>query len=130
MAAKLVHFEVPAKDAQRAKKFYASLFAWKFEDSNIPGVEYYMTKAGGDPGGAINPMDQKQRILVYFDTEDIDASVRRVRELGGKADEKMPIPGDGWFSNCSDTEGNEFGLYKHDPTAQMPQAATATEARS
>ena len=29
----------------------------------------------------------------------------------------MPVPGMGWFSTCRDTQGNEFGLWQHDPSA-------------
>jgi len=26
----------------------------------------------------------------------------------------------GWFATCTDTEGNEFGLWQTDPNAAMP----------
>ena len=29
----------------------------------------------------------------------------------------MPVPGMGWFALCSDTEGNDFGLWQTDPGA-------------
>jgi len=29
----------------------------------------------------------------------------------------MPVPTMGWFATCSDTEGNEFGLWQTDPNA-------------
>jgi predicted enzyme related to lactoylglutathione lyase len=34
----------------------------------------------------------------------------------------MPVPGMGWFSLCTDTEGNDFGLWQTDPNASMPEA--------
>jgi predicted enzyme related to lactoylglutathione lyase len=37
-----------------------------------------------------------------------------VRELGGTADDKQPIPSIGWYSHCMDTEGNTFGLFQSD----------------
>ena len=43
-----------------------------------------------------------------------------MKELGGEADEAMPVPGMGWFSLCKDTEGNEFGLWQTDPNAPTP----------
>ena len=122
MPAKIVHFEIPAKDATRAKKFYGSLFGWSFKDAQMPGMEYYLTE-GTEPGGAISPVQDGQKgVVVYFDTEDIDASVRKVRELGGKADDSQPIPGVGYFAACTDLDGNPFSLYKDDPTAKMEQA--------
>lgn len=118
MAGNIVHFEVNAKDANRAKKFYGSLLGWKFKDSEIPGIEYYLID-GANPGGAINPMQQEPGLVVYFDTDDIDASIGRVRELGGKSDDKQPIPGQGWFAACVDSEGNKFSLYQNDPSVTM-----------
>jgi predicted enzyme related to lactoylglutathione lyase len=26
----------------------------------------------------------------------------------------------GWFSTCKDPQGNEFGLWQNDPSAEMP----------
>jgi predicted enzyme related to lactoylglutathione lyase len=37
-----------------------------------------------------------------------------VGELGGRAGEKQPIPHVGFFAHCSDTEGNDFGLFQSD----------------
>jgi predicted enzyme related to lactoylglutathione lyase len=31
----------------------------------------------------------------------------------------MPVPSMGWFATCKDTEGNDFGLWQHDPSASM-----------
>ena len=115
MAGNLVHFELNAKDANRAKRFYTSLFGWKFKDSEIPGIEYYVID-GANPGGAINPMQADPGPVVYFDTDDIDASIGKVRDLGGKSDDKQAIPGQGWFAACVDTEGNNFSLFQNDPS--------------
>ncbi|HEV8536923.1 MAG TPA: VOC family protein [Candidatus Limnocylindria bacterium] len=127
MTGKLVHFELLAKDPARAKRFYSSLFGWKFKDSDIPGVEYYVIE-GAEPGGALNPNQDTPGSVVYFDTDDIDASIKKIRELGGKGDEKLPIPGQGWFAGCTDTEGNNFSLFQNDPTVTME--TTEQEARA
>jgi predicted enzyme related to lactoylglutathione lyase len=55
-----------------------------------------------------------------LDTDDIDASVARVRELGGQADDKQPIPHVGWFARCTDTEGNPFSFFQSDESAAPP----------
>ena len=118
MAGNIVHFELNAKDANRAKRFYTSLFGWKFKDSDIPGIEYYLID-GANPGGAVNPMQQDAGPVVYFDTDDIDASIGKVRDLGGKSDDKQAIPGQGWFAACVDTEGNKFSLFQNDPSVTV-----------
>ncbi|HEV8469896.1 MAG TPA: VOC family protein [Candidatus Limnocylindria bacterium] len=129
MAGKIVHFEMNAKDAARAKRFYTAIFGWKYKDSEIPGVEYYLID-GIEPGGAINPLQTEPGPVVYFDTDDIDASIRKVREAGGKADEKLPIPFQGWFAGCTDTEGNRFSLFQNDPSVTMETEQQQQSARA
>jgi predicted enzyme related to lactoylglutathione lyase len=122
MAGKLVHFEMPVKDADGAKKFYAGLFGWEFGDSAMPGIEYYMVQTGEDQGGAVYPSESgEQGPIVYFDTDDIDASIAKTRELGGEAEDKQSIPGIGWFTRCKDPEGTPFSLYQSDENAPPPQ---------
>jgi uncharacterized protein len=115
MPGKLVHFELPAQDATRARDFWSGLFGWEFSDSGVTGLDYFMVRTGEDQGGAVYTSDGSIRgPVVYFDTDDIDASLRMLRELGGDGDEKQPIPGVGWFARCRDTEGNEFSLFQSD----------------
>jgi uncharacterized protein len=129
LAGNIVHFEINAKDTTRAKNFYGKLFGWKYKDSDIPGIEYYLVD-GVNPGGAINPNQNEAGPVVYFDTDDIDASIGKVRELGGKADDKQPIPSQGWFAGCVDTEGNKFSLYQNDPSVTMETQHQHQEARA
>jgi predicted enzyme related to lactoylglutathione lyase len=123
----VVHVEMPAKDGKRARKFYTSLLNWEFKDAGVQDMDYFMTE-GAEPVVAIWTEPGKKGPIVYFDTPDIDAAIRKTRELGGKADEKMPVPGQGWFSACTDTEGNEFSLWQRDPAAPVyePQQTEAT----
>jgi predicted enzyme related to lactoylglutathione lyase len=114
MAGKLVHFEIPAGDATRAKGFWSGVFGWEFGESAMPDMEYSMVRTGEDQGGAVMSSEGPFRLVVYFDTDDIDASIAKVREHGGKADDKLPIPYVGWFTACTDTEGNAFSLFQSD----------------
>ena len=116
MAGKLVHFEIPAQDDARATRFYGDLFGWEWNTAEMaPGFNYHMVQLGDEMGGAVyRSPDGLSGPIVYFDTDDLDASVGRVRELGGEAEEKQPIPGVGWFARCTDTEGNPFSLFQSD----------------
>jgi uncharacterized protein len=107
-AGKVVWFELPAEDTARARRFYGELFGWQFEAFDGP-VEYHMTSDGG---GAIQPAEGRKGPIVYFGTNDIGASITRVRELGGEASGAEEIPGVGRYSTCIDSEGNPFGLYQ------------------
>jgi predicted enzyme related to lactoylglutathione lyase len=107
--------ELPADDTKRARQFWGSLCGWEFQSMESP-MEYHMFP--GEPGGGIYPSQEGERgPVVYFGSDDIDADLARVRELGGNADEKMPIPGMGWFARCTDTEGNAFSIYQDDSSA-------------
>jgi len=43
-----------------------------------------------------------------------------VRQNGGEAEDKEPIPSVGWFSRSKDTEGNPFGLFQSDESVAPP----------
>ncbi len=123
MAGKMVHFEVLARDTDRSTQFYSSVFGWQFGDSGMPGIDYRMVRTGETQGGAVYTSEGGKRgPIVYFDTDDIDASVAKVRELGGEATDKQPIPGVGWFAECKDPEGTEFSLFQSDESVPPPGA--------
>jgi predicted enzyme related to lactoylglutathione lyase len=117
MAGEIVHFEVPATDPDRAVAFWSGLFGLEVGPSVMPDFTYRMFQAAPNQGGAIMQSDKPGSLITYHDTADIDASVTKVRELGGTADEKQPVPTHGWFASCVDTEGNSFSLWQSDPNA-------------
>ena len=119
MAGKIVHFELLAADADRATGFWKGLFGWEIGGSTMEGFDYRMFQNADDQGGAIYPSEDNPGggPIVYFDTADIEASIARVRELGGTADDKQPVPTHGWFAACKDTEGNTFSLWQADSNA-------------
>jgi predicted enzyme related to lactoylglutathione lyase len=121
VAGKVVHIEFPASDANRATAFYGGLFGWQFQASGMPGIDYRMFQ--GEPGGAVYTSEQAgSGMIVYFETDDIDRDVARVRELGGQAEDKAPIPHVGWFARCEDTEGNSFSFFQSDESVPPPSA--------
>jgi uncharacterized protein len=121
MANSIVHFELPAQDTGRARSFYESVFGWSFRDA-MPEFEYLMSD-GVEPVAAIYKQQSgEQGPIVYFITDDIDGSCGKVRDQGGEADDKQPIPEIGWFARCKDTEGNSFSLFQPDDSVQAPSA--------
>jgi uncharacterized protein len=117
MAGKVVHVEIGAADTDRAQGFWSGVFGWEVGPPMSPEMDYRMFQSAEDQGGAILASDQPGNLRVYFDTGDIEASIAKVRELGGEAEDKTPVPGHGWFSGCSDTEGNAFSLWQGDAGA-------------
>jgi predicted enzyme related to lactoylglutathione lyase len=121
--ASFVHFDLPADDLGRAKKFYEALFGWKF--SGILGMDYYfieMKDAQGNvglAGGMGKRGSPEQRITNYLGVDSVDAYMEKVVKAGGKAvSPKMAVPGWGYLALCVDTEGNAFGLWQEDRDAK------------
>ncbi|HYK06778.1 MAG TPA: VOC family protein [Gaiellaceae bacterium] len=120
MAGQMVHLEIPAGDTAKAREFWGGLFGWEFQAFEGSPTEYHMTRFSETTGGAIMERDGSvQGLRVYFDVDDINAGVSRVKELGGDASDAMPVPGMGWFATCKDSDGNDFGLWQTDPSASV-----------
>lgn len=122
MPGSIVHFELPSGDVDRAVGFWNGLFDWGFAGSGMPGMDYRMADLGDGQVAAVYPSADEAGTgpVVYFATDDIEQSIAKVRELGGQAENKMPVPGHGWFAPCRDTEGNRFRLWQQDEGATMP----------
>ena len=120
MGKKVVHVEFPAQDIERGKKFWEGVGGWSLNDAGMPGIQYLMFQEG-DQGGAVFSMEGTSGTTVYFGSDDIDADLAKVRERGGDADEKQPIPTVGWFARCKDSEGNEFSLFQSDESVPVPE---------
>ena len=91
--------------------------------------EYHMFE--GEPGGGLYPAtDGEKGIKVYFEVDDIDAELGRIRDAGGETEEKMPVPSMGWFAHAKDTEGNPFSVWQSDESAPVPEGMGAQTASS
>jgi hypothetical protein len=112
------HFEIPADDVKRAKKFYTELFGWKI--GAMEGYEdYWSVSTGGVNGGMMKRQDPQQQIANYIGVSSVDESAAKVEKLGGKiAVPKTAVPGMGYFVMCRDTENNLFGIWEDDENAK------------
>jgi len=121
MAGDLIHFEIRADDAARAQGFWSELLGWTF-NAEAGEQPYTMTRAGGEgPTGGLYRTDAPDRGLIpYFSVEDLDASMQRVRALGGEVRSNGDVPEVGRYAHCVDTEGNPFSLFWVDPAGHGP----------
>jgi hypothetical protein len=123
MAGGIVHFEIPAQDTARAKNFWGTLFGYQFQSMDGP-IEYHMFQTGQNEGGGIYPQQEGETgLITYFLVEDIEQAREQVRELGGSAEEKEPVPGMGSYARAQDTEGNAFSLWQSDESAPPEQSS-------
>ena len=109
----VVHVEIPAASVGDAAKFYEALFGWKMQ--HVPEFNYTMWEDGSGFGGGFNQVSAENpigQVLVYIDSDDIEADLKRVTDLGGAVlQPKMEIPGTGWFGIFKDPTGNTLALY-------------------
>ena len=127
---RIVHFEVPADDPNRAQEFYEQTFDWKFNKWEGPGLgaapmDYWMIKTGEEGTAGINGGLSKRMpghssgMTNVIDVPSVDEYCHKVQTNGGQVLEgKMPIQGVGYFASCKDTEGNIFGIIEMDKNAK------------
>jgi uncharacterized protein len=125
MSGKVGHFELPADDTKRAKKFYAATFGWKY--SEVPGMEYTMVRTGtvddqgmpnepGVIGGAIAKREGNlMHPVITIMVDEISAVEKVIEKNGGKIILRKQAIGDGSMGHMGyfkDSEGNIVGLYQ------------------
>jgi hypothetical protein len=121
---KVVHFEIPAEDIKRAKKFYESVFGWQTND--IPEMDYTMLvtsptdernmpkEKGAINGGMMKRSDKVKSPVVTISVSDIDDTVKKLEKAGGKLVlPKVKVEKMGFSAYFKDTEGNIVGLWQN-----------------
>jgi predicted enzyme related to lactoylglutathione lyase len=122
MSGRVVHFEIPYDDRDRARGFYNKVFGW--EITEMPESGYTLASSGpsGDQGptepGYINGgMMQREGPFtgpnLVVDVENIEDALKAVSEAGGSTVSEREAVGDvGFSAYCRDTEGNLVGLWE------------------
>jgi len=120
---RVVHFELPADNPERAVEFYKKVFGWNFQKWEGP-EEYWLVTTGADSqpginGGLLRRQHPGAGTCNTIDVSSVDQAVASITQNGGKnVVPKMPIPGVGYVAYCTDTEGNVFGLIQADKNAK------------
>jgi predicted enzyme related to lactoylglutathione lyase len=117
----VVHFEIPADDEGRARKFYSKVFGWK--PKHLPEMDYtimtttevgknHMPKRPGAINGGMMKRDKNvQAPLVYMYVKSIDSSLKKVKANGGRTVmDKTHVQGKMYLAYFKDSEGNTMGL--------------------
>jgi uncharacterized protein len=118
----LAHFAIHADDLARAKRFYASVFGWRFEAWGPPDFYMIHTEDGGDPGvfGSLQKRHHPRgEAITGFEctiaVADVDRTAKIVAEAGGVVTmERMTIATVGHLIKFRDTEGNIVGAMQYD----------------
>ena len=120
---RVIHFEIPADNPERAGEFYREVFGWRLEKWRGP-QEYWLITTGPDSqpginGGLLRRPHPAAGTVNTIGVSSVEDAVARIEKKGGKvAVPKMAIPGVGYLAYCQDTEGNVFGVLQADEAAR------------
>jgi uncharacterized protein len=123
---KVVHFEIPVDDIDRAKNFYGSIFGWDLQTVQMGDGEYTTvidtpvdeqtrmpTEPGAINGGLMQRTDSTPAPVVTIEVDAIDQALTQIVDSGGTTvTPRTPIPGMGAFAYFKDSEGNVVGLWE------------------
>jgi hypothetical protein len=121
---KVVHFEIPADNLARAKKFYSTVFGWTLNE--FPEMEYTIVRTvesdengmpkelGAINGGMLQRQDPVKAPIITISVDNMDQAAATIEKNGGKIIRpKMPVGDMGFAAYFKDTEGNVVGLWQN-----------------
>jgi predicted enzyme related to lactoylglutathione lyase len=126
MSGRVVHFEIPYDDGDRARRFYKEAFGWQLQE--IPEMDYTLVTTGPsgeqgptEPGYVNGGMLHREEggssgPVIVVDVESIDAALAKIGELGGATlVPRQPVGMMGFAAYFTDPEGNVVGLWENAP---------------
>ncbi len=122
MNGRVVHFEIPYDDKDRACRFYGEAFGWELATwgkgeytlvGTGPTGESGPTEPGFINGGLMQRGDPVRGPVVTIAVEDVEEALSRVEELGGaRVVDKQAVGDMGFAAYFRDSEGNLIGLFQ------------------
>lgn len=123
MTGRVVHFEIPTDDFDRARQFYQSAFGWNI--NRMPELDYASAgatptdengmplEAGSINGGLFTRDATLTGPVITIQVDDIEQALKRIGELGGETVQpKQDVMGMGFAAYFRDSEGNVMGLWQ------------------
>ncbi len=131
------HFDLTVDDAPGIRDFYASVVGWHVEPMPMEGYEDYVltSPTTGDPMGGVchrrgDNSGLPRQWLMYINVADLEASVAKVRALGGKVlHEAGPYDDGSGYAVIEDPAGAVIALMQQaapvagEPSAQVDPAS-------
>jgi predicted enzyme related to lactoylglutathione lyase len=129
------HFEIPARDPERAARFYREVFGWTIEPLAWDGPAYFRVKTSvpGIPatpaglaregidggltvGGAEGFAGDQPLLMIHIEGSTLEECLERIIKAGGAVDLPITPIGAaktlGRFARFLDPEGNRLGLWQ------------------
>ncbi len=126
MSGRVVHFEVPFDDGDRARAFYRDAFGWNITE--MPELDYTIAASGptteqgmpSEPGFINGGMFQRSDEwpgtgpVIVVDVDSIDSTLAKISEAGGTPlVDKLSVGDMGFAAYFRDPEGNVVGLWEN-----------------
>jgi hypothetical protein len=115
----VVYFEIPVKYIDRATRFYSNVFNFKFQNAIIDNNEMALFPFTEDKSGISGALAKgeiykptKHGVLIYFNSTNIDKTLKLVNTNGGQILYPKTDNGIGLVAEFEDTEGNRIALYQ------------------
>ena len=114
-------FEVPATDLQRAIDFYEHVLQTKLSLQDMGNLKMAWFPMHENAPGATGTLVQAESYtpshagsMVYFSVDDIESTLKRVEDKGGKViNPKQSIGDYGFVGHFEDSEGNRVALHSN-----------------
>jgi uncharacterized protein len=105
---KVVHFEIPTDNIERAQTFYKDVFGWQINKIDMPkSSPYYIVHT------VATDADQMPTELGAINVVNLEQSLKKIEEAGGKKiwgpNKVMDM---GLYARARDTEGNIVGVWQ------------------
>ena len=123
MTGRVVHFEIPFDDGDRARSFYSEAFGWQLMEMPEMGYTIVMTGPTDQESGPTEPgfinggMFERSETFpgkapnLVIDVASVDDALAKVKDAGGTVvNDRMPVGEMGFTGYFTDTEGNLIGL--------------------
>lgn len=123
----VVHFEIPADDVERARKFYGGIFGWDLQDYPMPDGSAYIgartapvdesthlpKEAGAINGGIMQRNNNVKAPVLAINVASIDETIAKIEAAGGTSVmPKIEMGGMGYYAYATDSENNVIGLWE------------------
>ena len=116
----VVYFEIPVSDIERAIKFYKAVFNFDFEKVIIDNNEMALFPFAENNSGISGALAKgqiykptKDGAVIYFNTENIERTLKSATEHGGHILYPKTSIGDlGFVGEFEDCEGNRIALHE------------------
>ncbi|MGI9566411.1 MAG: VOC family protein [Nitrosopumilus sp.] len=121
---RVVWFEIPFDESERAQKFYKDVFGWQI--NKFPDMDYHIattaesnpqtmepTEPGAINGGLMQKDDTAKNPVILVEVLSIDEHLKKIEQNGGKiVMPKIAADNLGLYARVQDTEGNVIGLWE------------------